>query len=54
MFDLQPLQIRPPLTEPKIRKTLEIPFPESQNQNTLFDPQHGTHLNGHFGAFNSP
>ena len=34
------------------QENLEIPFSESKN--TVFDPQHGTYLNGHFGAFNSP
>ena len=34
------------------QENLEIPFSESKN--TLFDPLHGTHLNGRFGAFNFP
>ena len=34
------------------QENLEIPF--SEPKNTLVDPQHGTYLNGHFGAFNSP
>ena len=46
------LQIGPPLAEAKTRKTLKILYSESKIP--LFDLQHGTHLNGLFGALNSP
>ena len=39
-------------TKAQNQENLEIPLSESKN--TLFDPQHGTYLNGHFDPFNSP